>query len=418
MIINVGAIRFILDLLAQSFAALKDNRLRTFLSILGIAIGIAAVIAVGTVSKGGHYLIFSELKTFGLNSLWVYRDRRDKDPHRVIREGSGINNQDYRAITSGCCPAVQALSAVVHSNKRVLVHARNHYSNARVKGVDVAYTRINNDNLVRGRGFRPQDILSRREVAIIGPTARVDLFGESSDPIGKEFRIGERKFTVIGLLKGKSRDFLASIGSSGGQDANNRILIPYTLYQLMLGKRAINFLHAEATSLQQADTAAKQIITLLHRRNGQHFSYKSETMASYIATTNRILGGVSIIGIIAASVSLLVGGMGIMNIMSTSVLERTREIGIRKAVGARHRDILLQFLFEAVLISSIGGVIGLSLGAFVSILLALFTGFPLTPSLPVILIALLVSVSVGVISGFLPARRAANLHPVEALRYE
>jgi len=410
---------FIFDRFNQALYGLKDNRRRTLLSVLGIAVGIAAVMAVGTISKGGNYLIFSELETFGLNSAWVFRDRGDKDPHRMVRTGSGIDNDDYLAVSSGCCPAVRRISAVLHGSigKRIVIQAINRYSNAQVLGVDVSLTTIANDVVLQGRPFRARDIASRRAVAILGPTAAADLFGSAS-PIGRAFRIGNRKFITIGVLEEKSRDFLASIGSSGGQDANNRILIPYTTLQQMQGHKQISYLQAEAVTQAQANAAAEQIIAVLKRHNGRNYAYKSETMATYITTTARILDGVAMIGIIAASVSLLVGGMGIMNIMSTSVLERTREIGLRKAVGARQRDIMQQFLLEAVVISTLGGMIGLSLGTVASIVLAEVTGFPLAPSFTVIVIALVVSLAVGIISGYLPARRAARLHPVEALRYE
>lgn len=415
---GLSSMRLLWDSAIQALFALKDNRLRTLLSILGIAIGIAAVMAVGAVSKGGNYLIFSELETFGLNSVWVYRDHDDKDPHRLVREGSGIKNDDYASLQSGCCPAVRRISAIVHGEKRSIVQNHNRYSNADVQGVDTDYTRISNDVITAGRGLRGPDIVSRRAVALLGSTVVSDLFGTDTSPIGKEFRINGRKFTVIGLLKPKSRDFLASIGSSGGQDANNRILIPYTLQQQINGDKEINYVQAEAVSLTQAPAAAGQIIDTLTWRNGRNYRYRSETMASYISTTDNILNGVSIIGIVAASVSLLVGGMGIMNIMSTSVLERTREIGLRKAVGARPQDIQLQFLLEATAISSFGGAIGLALGSLASVLLAMLTHFPLTPSPGLILIGLAVSIVVGIASGYLPARRAARLAPVEALRYE
>ncbi|MEE9397160.1 MAG: ABC transporter permease [Methylococcales bacterium] len=410
---------FILDRLQLALDALRDNLLRTLLSILGIAIGIAAVMAVGTISKGGNQLVFSELETFGLNSVWIFRDRRDKDPHRRVRKGSGIELADYRALEAHCCQSVRRLSPVVQGSERLIIQAINQYSNAEVKGVGVTYTLINNDTLTQGRNFRMQEINSHRAVAILGPTAADDLFGKSASPIGQEFRIGLQKVTVIGVLKAKSRDFLASIGSAGGDgDPNNRILLPYTFYQKMLGHKEVSYIRAEAMALNQAESATRQIIALLLRRKGELYAYRSETMASYIGTTNRILNGVSIIGIVAASISLLVGGMGIMNIMSTSVLERTREIGLRKAVGARQRDILLQFLLEAMIISTIGGLLGLLLGSGISALLAELSGFPLIPSLTSVLVALLVSMGVGILSGYLPARRAANLPPVEALRYE
>ena len=410
---------FIVDRLLQALNALRDNRLRSVLSILGIAVGIAAVMAVGTVSKGGNYLVFSELETFGLNSVWVYRDRNDKDPHRLVSKGTGLDNFDYQALQGGCCPAVDRITPVVMSRRaRLVIQTNNHYSNAQVYGVNHEYSIVNNDTFVQGRDFREQDILRRRAVAIIGPTVVDDLFGGHTDVIGREIRVGLKRFTIIGVLQEKSRDFLASIGSAGGQDANNRILVPFTVYQQMQGDKAINYFHIQSVALDQSQEAADQVIKVLERRNGKNYKYRSETMATYIKTSSRILDGVALIGIIAASISLLVGGLGIMNIMSTSVLERTREIGLRKAIGARQKDILLQFLLEAVVISTVGGFIGLSLGAGASIVLAAVSGFPLTPTPVVIIIALVVSVLVGIISGFLPARRASLLHPVEALRYE
>jgi ABC-type antimicrobial peptide transport system permease subunit len=304
-----------------------------------------------------------------------------------------------------------------HTTKKLIIQTTNQYSNANVDGVGIDFLEINNDTLTHSQPFRSKEITGPRAVAIIGPTTASDLFG-SRNPIGKEIRIGVRKYTVIGLLKSKSRDFLASIGSIGGEDANNRILLPYPSVQKINGNKDIGFFQAEAVTQGDAEKAAQQLIAQLKHRNGKNFNYKPETMASYLDTTDRIRGGVGIVGIVAASISLLVGGMGIMNIMSTSVLERTREIGLRKALGARRHDILWQFLLEAAIISCIGGIIGLALGGGVSIILAQITHFPLTPSPLAIIVALLVSVVVGILSGYLPARRAASLHPVEALRYE
>lgn len=410
------------DVLQQALAALRDNRLRTMLSILGIAVGIAAVMAVGSVAKGGHYLIFSELETFGLKSVWVYKNDEEKDPRRAVRKGTGIDNDDYFAVLSGCCPAVLRVTPLVYgefaNSGRLVVRSGNRYSNGRIEGVGADFTYINNDSLTKGRAFRTEDESRRRRVAIIGTRVQEDLFGLHQNSIGKEIRIGSEPYTVIGLLTPKSRDFLASIGSSGGQDANNRVLIPYSTYQQILGKKEIFVLQAEAVSLQSADAAAQQIKALLERRHRGQYSYKSETMAKYIGTAGNILKAVTLIGIIAASVSLLVGGLGIMNIMSTSVLERTREIGLRKALGARKNDILIQFLLEATLISSLGGSLGLILGAVTGHTLAWATGFPLSPSWGTVLVALAVSIGVGMLSGYYPAHRAAQLKPVEALRYE
>ncbi len=413
------SLRFLVDIFLESLLALRDNRLRTILSILGITVGIAAVMTVGTVSKGGHFIIFSELETFGLKSVWVFRDQADKDPHRAVRAGTGIENGDYAAIRAAGCPAIRLLSPVVFARRdKMLIRYGNKYANGQINGVGADYLAINNDTLLYGRSFREEDITRNRQVTIIGAEVQSDLFGPLTNPVGRDIRIGERKFTVIGVLAAKSRDFLASIGSSGGQNANNRLIIPYTVFQQMTGFKDINFLQAEATSLPEADTAVSQMARILKRRHGDRFNYKGETMAQYIRTTENILKWVTLIGVVAASVSLFVGGMGIMNIMSTSVLERTREIGLRKALGASRREILLQFLLEAILISFIGGILGLVLGVAVGYAVAFFSRIPLEPSWPMVLVSMAVSIGVGLLSGYYPAHHAANLKPVEAFRFE
>ena len=413
-------LRLWLDGIVQAGAALKDNRLRTVLSILGITIGVAAVMAVGTVSEGGRYLVFKELETFGLKSVWVSRTNDERDPSRAVRKGTGIEVGDIEVLQQGYCPAVTRYTPIVYATRgtRILVRVNNRYSNAQVSGVGADYAAINNDDLNAGHFFRQEDVNRHRPVAVIGTTVAEDLFGGSTNPIGRDIRIDDKKYTVIGLLEHKSRDFLASIGSAGGQDANNRILVPFTTFQSQLGSKDIQVLQAEAGSLEDADLAVKQITDVLDRLHNHNFTYKSDTMAKYIATSERILKGVSLIGIVAASISLLVGGLGIMNIISTSVLERTREIGLRKAVGASRRDILFQFLMESVIISVVGGFLGLLFGGLASLVLTWATGFPLTPSWYMVLLGLAVSIIVGLLSGYYPALRAAKLHPVIALRYE
>jgi ABC-type antimicrobial peptide transport system permease subunit len=414
---NKGS-RFVLDGLGQAVLALKDNRLRTVLSILGITIGIAAVMAIGTISEGGHYLVLNELKTFGLKSVWVYRTNDEKDPNRVVRQGTGIDVRDLSVLESSCCSAVRRISPIAYmiGQSRRVIRVGNRFSNAEMSGVGVEFAAINNDNLTAGYFLRSEDVARRRAVAVIGTTVRDDLFGELSNPIGKEFHIGDKKYTVIGLLEHKSRDFLASIRSV--DDANNRILLPYTTFHVQMGNQDIHVIQAEATEPEHADLAVAQITKVLERLHNHRYAYKSETMAKYIGTSDRILQGVSLIGIVAASISLLVGGMGIMNVVSTSVLERTKEIGLRKAIGASQAHIMFQFLMESVIISTIGGIFGLTLGAVASLILTSVTGLPLMPSWYLVVIALVVSILVGLLSGYYPARRAAKLRPVIALRYE
>ena len=413
-------LRYAFDIVGQSVSALRDNRLRTALSMSGIAIGVTAVMAISTVSKGGRDSIFAELETFGLRSVWVFRDYQDKNPFRNVRKGSGIDTSDVHAIDLDCCPSVARLSPVVNGpgSRSQLIRSGSQFARASLRGVGISYAAINNDHFTLGRNFRQDEELRRRYVAIIGADVHRDLFGENRDPIGRDIRVGSHRFLVVGVLQRKDRGFLASIGAGGRSNENNQILIPYTTYQQMLGTRDVSFIQAEASTLAAADAAAREIITTLARRQHARFEYRSDTMAQYIATAHRILSGVSLIGAIAASISLLVGGLGIMNIMSTAVLERTREIGLRKALGATRFDIKLQFVTEAVFISLVGGMLGLLLGSVVSLVLARITDFPSHIPFVSVLAALAASVGVGLLSGYYPASRAARLRPVEALRYE
>jgi putative ABC transport system permease protein len=412
------------DTLVEAAMSMRDYRLRTLLSVMGIAIGIAAVILIGTVSKGGRYFIFNELQTFGLRSVWVFRDQKITDPRRAEVVGTGIDADDLGAISANmCCNGLQQVTPVVYGSRdssggRLLARSGAHYTTPKVEGVGLAYMKINNDELAAGRGFKEQDIERRRAVAVIGSQVRADLFGDSGTVVGKEIRLGERTLEVIGVLEAKDRSFLASIGSGGGQDVNARILLPYTSALQILGRTDLDVLQGTAAESSDPQQVAAQIATAMHRRHGDRFDYKGESMARYVETADRILMGVSLIGLVAAAVSLFVAGLGILNIMSTSVLERTREIGIRKAVGGSESAILLQFLLEAALVSAYGGVVGLVLGSVASAVLAAATGFPLVPSMPTVAIAFLVSIAVGVLSGLVPAYRASRLQPVQALRYE
>ncbi|MDO4904957.1 MAG: ABC transporter permease [Lautropia sp.] len=406
------------DLGLQAWLSMADHRMRALLSILGIGIGIAAVVLIGVVSEGGKQQVFSELESFGLRTAWLFRDQQSSDPNRVQREGSGIDNHDLQAIRqSNCCPGLRHISPWVFlRDASPAVRANGRYVKAKLEGIDQLHLQINNDRLVLGRDFSVQDIDGGRPYAIIGSKIRERLFPNGHDPLGAELRVGDLRLTIIGVLKPKDRSFLDSIGSGEG-DANERVLIPYRRMQTMQGDDWITVLEFEiAPGFDQQ--AVEPLKALLRQRHRNAFDYRSDSMESHVKSAQSILSGVSTMGMVAAAVSLVVAGLGILNIMSTSVLERTREIGLRKAVGGSSRDILLQFMFEACLISLAGGLLGLLLGSVSSVLIVALTGFPLKPSVPLIVMALLTALAVGILAGLYPAHRAARLRPVEALRYE
>ncbi len=406
------------DVFTQALYSLKDNKLRTILSILGIAVGIGSVMTVGTVTQGMKKYVYQELETYGLKSVWIYRDWGKDDPKRAVRQSSGINNDDFKIVNSGCCPAVKRVTPVVYSDENDLkIHFGSAYYSASIEGVGLDYIRINNDSVSVGRNFRRDDIQRKKPVAIVGVKVIEKLFGKKANAVGKTFRFYAQKYTIVGVLEEKNRDLLSQIGADD-YDVNGRVLLPYTLYQSLLGAKDIHTLQAEAVTMEQTGSALKQIKDTLERRHGNRFKYKVESMDGWISQANEVLLLITAVGLLLASIALLVGGMAIMNIMSTSVIERTREIGIRKALGAQYKDILYQFLLEAIVVSVIGGLIGLILGGIAAYFIGFFSGYALEPSWLTAFFALFVSMLVGVLSGYYPAHRAARLRPVDALRHE
>jgi ABC-type antimicrobial peptide transport system permease subunit len=414
--IGTGLLR---DAFGQAIFALRENKTRTALSVLGITVGIVAVIILGVVTKGVREKVFAEIESYGMQSFWIYRDQNVADPNADVRQGSGIDNDDLEAIRLGCCPAVLHVSPRVYFTEwNVLARAGNRFTRILLEGVDAPFLDISKDELEEGRTFRPTDIDQRRPVAIVGSNVHKQLFPERPSAIGQSFRYEDLKLTIIGVLKEKNRDFLKSIGAAEAYNINDHVMIPYTLHQQMLASKDIHTIAGEAVDKASIQKAVDQVVDLLQRHHNGRFQYKTETMEAWVATADRILTNISLVGVVAASISLLVGGIGIMNIMTTSVVERTREIGIRKAIGAQQHDILTQFLMESVFISTIGGLLGLAVGMTLAYGLTLWSQLNVMPSVGVIAVALLVSMGVGIASGYYPARRAAALQPVQALRHD
>jgi len=407
-------------LLGEAFEALVGNRYRTILSLLGVAIGIASIIVVSSIATAGKAEIFKELETFGLRTFWVYRTTNSDTSVGVTLAGTGITTADYKALLNRTTPAISHISPVLDSNRfSNLASRRSKSMMVKLLGVNQVFHLINGDLLSHGRFFTMNDIHKRNNVAIIGSTVVEKLFPDSSLVIGQTISIGDHWFQVIGVLEEKSREFVASLGVAGAGGSNARILIPYTSYQKNLAEPDyVQFLQGQASQLDQAENAIQQTIALLKLRNNKALQYKGDNMASYVTTANNILQSVTFIGITAASVSLIVGGLAIMNIMSTSVIERTKEIGLRRAIGATQQAIRIQFILEAILISCAGGVLGTLMGLGTIHIASLYTTSPISVNYAGMLLATFSSFAVGLASGYYPALSAAKLEPVEALRHD
>jgi putative ABC transport system permease protein len=393
--------------------ALARNKLRAFLTMLGIIIGVGAVIAMVAIGEGAKSTIRSQIASLGTNVLVVLPGSNNQGG---VRFGTGNVNTlvdgDARAIVREL-PSVSFASPVLRRPEQVV--AGNLNWGTLVQGVAPEFQLIRDWEVVEGRFLHEGDIDSAAKVAVIGQTVARRLFG-NDDPLDAVIRIRSIPFRVVGVLGAK--------GQSGqGTDQDDTIMIPYTTMQKRLMR--ITWVHSivvKAVSAERVEEAEEQITLLLRQRHrigpdrDDDFTVRNlSDIAEAAQSTARVMA--VLLGSVA-SISLLVGGIGIMNIMLVSVTERTREIGIRMAVGARGRDIMLQFLVEAVVMAATGGLIGILLGIGSSQVLKLWANWPTLISPAIVAVAFLFSGAVGVFFGFYPAKKAANLDPIEALRYE
>jgi len=394
--------------------ALARNKMRSTLTMLGIIIGVAAVIAMVALGQGAQQQVQQRIAAMGSNLLYVGAGTVNKGGvHLGMGQTKTLVYDDVTAMLREC-PAVATAAPGDQSSAQIVFGNDNWYT--RVTGTEPQYFDIRDWPFQSGTSFTTDDVQTAANVAVIGETVRKNLFG-ANDPIGQTIRINNLPFRVIGLLIPK--------GSSAamGDDQDDAIFIPLTTEQKkMSGNTWLRWVMVSATSKTATYAAQQQIEAVLrdrHRiRQGQEDDFFVRNMADVADLadqTGRIL--TLLLGSIA-SVSLLVGGIGIMNIMLVSVTERTREIGIRMAIGATEADVQRQFLIEAVVLSAIGGAIGILSGLIVTLLIPQLLGWATTISSLAILIAVVFSVAVGVFFGYYPARKAAQLNPIEALRYE
>jgi len=399
--------------LRVALRALRRNLLRTLLTMLGIIIGVGAVIAMVSIGNGAKAQIEKQIANLGQNVIIVMSGNLRRGGVGMGFGSAGtLTREDLQAIQREIT-GVNGVSPEVRSSAQVA--AGNQNLQTSILGVSAEYTEIRSWPVSSGNAFTEQDVRNSAKVAIIGQTTARQLFVDE-DPLGQVIRIKGAPFTIVGMLASKGMSMM-------GSDQDDTIMVPWTSALTRLtGGTTFRSFSVQAASPEDVADVQQQITELLRQRHRiqaaaeDDFTVRTQTEISDTATATSktmtvLLGAI-------ASVSLLVGGIGIMNIMLVSVTERTREIGIRMAVGAKGRDILSQFLIEAVSLSVLGGVIGILLGVGISQLLATKMNWPTLTSMESIVVAFVFSAAVGIFFGFYPARKAAQLDPIDALRYE
>ncbi len=406
----------------MALGALVANKLRALLTMLGIIIGVAAVITLVSVGQSVESVVLSEFEGLGNNLLFVFPGQigpGQRGPHRV--GGSGLTNNDAAALADPLL--VPDVLRIVPSYARPAIVTRGREeARTGVTGTTPGYPDIRNHHTVAGNFFTEQDELNSTRVAVLGQTVYEALFPDGEPPVGETIRINNINFRVIGLMEEK--------GGSGFNDQDDLILVPLSAAQKRLfparrtdGKFRVDFILAQAVDKSRQDAAIAEMELVLREKHAISFEDEDDftvlSQEELVGALSQITGVLTIFLGVIAGISLLVGGIGIMNIMLVSVTERTREIGLRKAVGAKQRDILWQFLVEAMVMALVGGVIGLALGAGGSLLISNLSD-SLQPTLAwdSVALAIIFSAAVGLFFGIYPASRAARLNPIDALRYE
>ena len=395
-----------------AFQSINKNRTRSLLTALGIIIGVAAVIMTISAGEGATQAVQSQISGLGTNLLMI----STKTDHRAgidVRMGKPVDEKDFNILQKNTV-WMSKLSPLIANGVRAIGPQGN--KSTTIYGVSSDYFDILSREIVSGDIFTEEDVKAARKVCVIGETIKKELFiGE--DPIGHQIRINKVPFTIVGLLKEEGKGTM-------GQDQDDMLIAPYTTIQNRLygHRRGYNMIMASAISEDHIVDAEIEVTELLRESHrileAEEDDFEVTTQIELQEITGNITGILTLILGAIASISLIVGGIGIMNIMLVSVTERTREIGTRLAIGARESDILTQFLIEAIVLSLVGGIIGVVLGIIGNQIIYKVTDFYIPTAVNSILIGFGFSVLVGVIFGYFPARKAARLNPIDALRYE
>ncbi len=401
------------SILKIAIRALTRNKLRSALTMLGIIIGVGAVIATVGVGQGARQKVQDQIASMGTNVLYISAGSVNRGGLRIgIGATKTLINDDVKAMMQQI-PTVAAAAPGATASQQIV--ADNQNWNTRVTGTEPQYFDIRNWPIASGSSFTPDDVSRATDVVVLGQTVRQNLFG-TADPVGQTVRISNLPFQVVGVLSPK--------GSSGmGQDQDDGVFIPITTLQKKItGQDWLQFVMVSAISEPATYAAQDQIAVLLRERHhihaGQDDDFSIRNLADVAQLADDSSKVMTLLLASIAGVSLIVGGIGIMNIMLVSVTERTREIGIRMAIGATETDVQRQFLTESVVLSIAGGTVGILFGVVASLTVTKVLGWPVLLSVTAVVAAVLFSMAIGVFFGYYPARKAAQLDPIEALRFE
>jgi putative ABC transport system permease protein len=395
------------------------NKVRSFLTMLGIVIGVMAVIIVMSVGAGAQSLILNQIKSMGSNLIGVLPGKADEKGPPASAMGvviTTLKNDDILALVKEI-PAVTAGTGYVKGT--ATINWGEQKTDTNFTGVNAEYIDVEDAPVERGRFFTEEEDRTAARVVILGSSVAKDLFGDQ-DPLDKQIKIKKTLFNIIGVMKAR--------GTSGMQNQDNQVFVPLnTAQKLLLGINYISFARVKVDRAENVNSAMEQMAYILRDRhkidNPENDDFSVRSMAQGLEAVTSITNALKMFLAAIAAIALVVGGIGIMNIMLAAVQERTREIGLRKAVGAKNRDIIIQFLVESIAITSIGGIIGIIFGILISYGVAktaqgMGYNWDFVISISAIIVGCVVSVGVGLLFGIVPARRASRLDPIEALRHE